>query len=225
MCFGVTDARWQRRRVAAPITAGPDGLAIPALSNADALIDLCPSAHADVPSVSECDRWFSGITSLCGCSLPPVTDDQQPATPQEPPYSPPPEPTTAPYGYAAPQPPAPAPYGYDAAQPPGWPPTGGGPAVAGYGYPHQQQRPSASGMYVAAAVLNWVILGLLILGTCGLGIVAAAWFIPMTIFIHKGAHDRYKHTALGVCTLLFCGVIPGILMLVEDGNREPKPTA
>lgn len=93
-----------------------------------------------------------------------------------------------------------------------------------YGYP-PHQPPAANGMYVAAAIVNWVVLGLLVLGTCGVGVVAAAWFIPMTIYIHKGARDRYKHTGLGVCTLLFCNIISGILMLVEDGNREPRPAA
>lgn len=90
-----------------------------------------------------------------------------------------------------------------------------------YGYPPQvPQRPAASGMYVAAAVINWVVLGLLVLATCGIGLLAAAWFIPMTIQIHKGSRDRSKHTSLGVCTLLFCNIVSGILMLVEDGNRE-----
>ncbi len=74
-------------------------------------------------------------------------------------------------------------------------------------------------MYVAAAVINWVVLGLITLATCGFGIVAAAWFVPMTIFIHKGATDGRRHTALGVCTLLFCNLVSGILMLVEDSNR------
>jgi hypothetical protein len=78
-------------------------------------------------------------------------------------------------------------------------------------------------MYVAAAVINWVVLGLLILGTCGVGIIACAWYIPMTIYIHKGARDCYKHTALGVCTLLFCNLVSGILMLVEDGKRTQRP--
>jgi len=130
--------------------------------------------------------------------------EQQPGTP----------PTHQPYG--TPPPPAP-PYG----GPPNVP------AIPSYygGYqPHLPQRPAASGLYVAAAVINWVVLGLLTLGTCGIGIIAAAWFIPMTIFIHKGANDRQKHTALGVCTLLFCNIISGILMLVEDGNRESRPT-
>lgn len=91
-------------------------------------------------------------------------------------------------------------------------------------YPPQWQThpPAASGMYTAAAVINWVILGLLILGTCGLGLIAAAWFIPMTINIQKASRDPYKHTALAVCTLLFCNIISGILMLVEDGNRVTR---
>jgi hypothetical protein len=93
-----------------------------------------------------------------------------------------------------------------------------------YGYP-PHQPPAVSGMYVAAAVINWVVLALLVLGTCGVGLVAAAWFIPMTIYIHRGARDGCKHTGLGVCTLLFCNIISGILMLVEDGNREHRPAA
>jgi hypothetical protein len=92
------------------------------------------------------------------------------------------------------------------------------PVYYGYG-PIAPPVAPASGMYVAAAVINGVVLGLIVLATCGLGIIAAAWFIPMTIFIHKGAKDRQKHTALGVCTLLFCNLISGILMLVEDSNR------
>jgi hypothetical protein len=136
-------------------------------------------------------------------------------------------PTHQPYGappppslYGAP-PPAPSPYG---APPFGGPPPGL-PALPGYyGYQPQPSQPVvSSGLYVAAAVINWVVLGLVILATCGIGIIAAAWYIPMTIKIHKGARDRYKHTALGVCTLLFCNIISGILMLVEDGNREPRP--
>lgn len=78
-------------------------------------------------------------------------------------------------------------------------------------------------MYVAAAVINWVVLGLWIVGTLGIGIIVAAWFIPMTILIHRGARDGQKHTALGVCTLLFCNIVSGILMLVEDSKRPNHP--
>lgn len=80
-------------------------------------------------------------------------------------------------------------------------------------------------MYQAAAIINWVVLAILIVATCGFGIIACAWFIPMTINIHKGARDGCKHTALSVCTLLFCNLISGILMLVEDSKREQRPTS
>lgn len=77
------------------------------------------------------------------------------------------------------------------------------------------------GLYVAAAVLNWVTLGAIVVLTLGIGIIAAAWFIPMTIRMHKNARDVTKHTALGVCTLLFCNIISGILILVGDSDRRP----
>lgn len=78
-------------------------------------------------------------------------------------------------------------------------------------------------MYVAAAIINWVVFGLIVVSTFGIGLIAGAWFIPMTIKMHKAATDGYKHTALGVCTLLFCNLISGILILVEDGKRAPAP--
>lgn len=110
-------------------------------------------------------------------------------------------------------------------QPPAWPPPPSGPPFPGYyGHPPGQPPPQASGLYVAAAVINWVVLGLLVLATCGVGIVAAAWIIPMTVYIHRGARDRYKHTGLGVCTLLFCNLISGILMLAEETNRGHRST-
>jgi len=84
---------------------------------------------------------------------------------------------------------------------------------------------STRGMYTAAAIINWVTLGIVIVATAGFGVIAAAWFIPMTILIHKGAKGPYKHTALGVCTLIFCNFISGILMLVDDSNRPTKPAS
>ena len=85
--------------------------------------------------------------------------------------------------------------------------------------------PASRGMYTAAAVLNWVTLGIAIVATFGFGVIVAAWFIPMTILIHKGAKGPYKHTALAVCTLLFCNNISGILMLVDDSGRPNKPVS
>lgn len=82
-----------------------------------------------------------------------------------------------------------------------------------------------SGLYQAAAIINWVVMGLLIVCTLGIGIIACAWFIPMTIRIQKGAKDRYSHTGLAVCALLFCNLISGILMLVDSGNRQARPSA
>lgn len=75
------------------------------------------------------------------------------------------------------------------------------------------------GMYTAAAVINWVTLGIVNVFSGGLGLIAAAWFIPMRTFIHKGAKGPYRHTGLGVCTLLFCNIISSILILVGDSNR------
>ena len=129
------------------------------------------------------------------------------------------------------QPPLPGAWGHEGGQQPWGQPPAGPPAVPGYhpvpavpmyyGYaPQAPQAPPASGLYVAAAVINWVSLGLWVVATCGIGIIAAAWYVPMTIYIHKGARDRYKHTGLGVCTLLFCNIISGILMRVEDSNRQ-----
>lgn len=118
------------------------------------------------------------------------------------------------------------PHPYGATPPP--PAWGGGtslppqpPLTPGYGY---VPPPAPNGMYQAAAIVNWIVLGLIIVGTCGFGIIAAAWFVPMTINIHKGAKDRQKHTALAICTLIFCNLVSGILMLVEDGNRPERPT-
>lgn len=124
---------------------------------------------------------------------------EQAATPT-PAWPTPPSPYAPPQPYAQQQPYAP--YGAPA-----------------YGLPPAPARPAQSGLYVAAAVINWVTLAILVGLTCGIGLIAAAWFVPMTIFIHKGASDGRKHTALGVCTLLFCNVLSGIFMLVEDSNR------
>jgi hypothetical protein len=120
-----------------------------------------------------------------------------------------------------------------AQQPPVGPADSSLPVPAPPAYPVVQQTeivevsvvPAKRGMYTAAAVINWVTLGIVIVGTLGFGVIAAAWFIPMTIQIHKGAKGPYKHTALGVCTLLFCNFISGILMLVDDSNRPAKPVA
>lgn len=80
-------------------------------------------------------------------------------------------------------------------------------------------------LYTAAAIVNWVVFGLLVVSTLGIGVIAGAWFIPMTIRMHKDASDPYRHTALGVCTLLFCNLVSGILILVDDSGRPSRPAA
>jgi hypothetical protein len=130
------------------------------------------------------------------------------------------------YGNAAPTPPGQlqhysqpaAPQTYAAYQQPPAPAVYQQPAV-GYQRPTQSQ----STLYLVAAILNWVVLGITVVSTLGIGIIAAAWMVPMTVMIHKGAKDGYRHTGLAVCTLLFCGLVSGILMLVDEGNRQPKP--
>lgn len=104
-------------------------------------------------------------------------------------------------------------------------PPPGAPSVPSGLVPTPPPGSATRGMYTAAAILNWVTLAIVIVGSGGFGIIAAAWFIPMTILIHKAAKGPYKHTALGVCTLLFCNLISGILMLVDDSNRAAKPVA
>jgi len=109
--------------------------------------------------------------------------------------------------------------------PPPIPPAWGPPVGQGYPVMPAPGVPIAGGtrgLYTAAAIINWVTLGILTLATGGFGIIAAAWFVPMTIVTHKAAKDPYKHTGLAVCTLLFVNIISGILMLVDDGNRPAK---
>ncbi len=99
------------------------------------------------------------------------------------------------------------------------------PAMQAPGISAASAGSTTRGMYTAAAILNWVTLAIVIVGSGGFGIIAAAWFIPITILIHKAAKGPYKHTALGVCTLLFCNLISGILMLVDDSNKAARPVA
>lgn len=106
---------------------------------------------------------------------------------------------------------------------PAVPPPAVTPAPLAYQSPAPPPSSGTRGMYTAAAVLNWITLGIVIVATFGIGAIAAAWVVPMTILTHKAAKGPYKHTGLAVCTLLFINIISGILMLVDDSNRPPKP--
>jgi len=69
-------------------------------------------------------------------------------------------------------------------------------------------------------ILNWVFFGLVVVATLGIGVIAAAWVVPMTIATKKAENDGRKHTALAICTLLFVNIVSGILMLVDESNRR-----
>ena len=142
-----------------------------------------------------------------------MTQEPQPPYPHQPP------PPPGAWGQPSGQQPVPQPYGYGQPQ---HQPQYQAQLPGQYPGPYAPPPAAPSGMYQAAAIINWVVLGLVVLGSCGFGIIAAAWFIPMTMAIQKGSRDRQKHTALAVCTLLFCNIVSGILMLVEDSNRPPR---
>lgn len=46
--------------------------------------------------------------------------------------------------------------------------------------------------------------------------------IPLTIAIKGTIDDRAPHIAIGVCTLLFLGLIPGIIYLVSSSSSYEK---
>ena len=128
------------------------------------------------------------------------------------------------------------PVGYPAAAVPGYS-AGPIPPPPANLVPYSQSFPVAPGhylpvpvivaprtLYLVAAIINWVILGIIICVTFGFGIICAAWFVPMTIQLHKGVKSPYKHTSLGVCTLLFCNIISGILVLADDSGKPIKPS-
>lgn|GEM_PF-5855094 len=74
--------------------------------------------------------------------------------------------------------------------------------------------------YLIAFILNWVAFGLFTLLTGGLGIIAAAWVVPMTLALKKAEGNNKKNMTLAVCTLIFVSVISGILMLVAGGEDD-----
>ena len=71
---------------------------------------------------------------------------------------------------------------------------------------------SASGSNPAAAVA-FIFLTFLFL-------IPLAWMIPMTVHIYKIYKGMKANTiAFGVCTLIFCNLISGILLLCSDKDN------
>ena len=77
-------------------------------------------------------------------------------------------------------------------------------------------------LYLIAFILNWVALGIAALSTIGVGLIAAAWVVPMTLALRKAEKDGETHVTLGVCTLIFVNPLSGILILVAGGNEPTQ---
>jgi hypothetical protein len=74
------------------------------------------------------------------------------------------------------------------------------------------------GLFTAAFI--FMILGTIVLAANTFGI-ALAWCIPMTIHSYKIKQGVSPNTiAFGVCSLLFVGLIAGILLLVAGKDER-----
>ena len=65
--------------------------------------------------------------------------------------------------------------------------------------------------------VSWGIAGIF---TLGIGLIPLAWSIPMTVIswgIYKG--KKPNSVAFGVCTLIFMGLIPGVLLLISKKEK------
>ena len=70
-------------------------------------------------------------------------------------------------------------------------------------------------LYLIAFIINVVTC----VGLCWL-IIPLAWLIPMTVYtwgIYQG--KKPNTTTFGVCTLIFCDIVSGILLLVAEKDR------
>lgn len=106
----------------------------------------------------------------------------------------------------------------------GYAPQGGVPY--GYGYPGQAASPygATPGGPVSETdrtlrLIAFIFMVLTTVSVCWL-IIPLAWMIPMTVHswgIYKGT--KANTTAFGVCTLIFCGLVAGILLLVSQKDQ------
>lgn len=72
--------------------------------------------------------------------------------------------------------------------------------------------------------LGFAAYVLMIIITCitALALIPMAWCIPMTISVKRNYVKYKKPCSVGlmVCALLFMGLIPGILLLVDEHNKR-----
>ena len=72
----------------------------------------------------------------------------------------------------------------------------------------------------ALNVLTCVSWGIIGICTFGIGLIPLAWSIPMTVIswgIYKG--KKPNSVAFGVCTLIFMGLISGVLLLISKKEK------
>lgn len=78
----------------------------------------------------------------------------------------------------------------------------------------------SSGMLTAAyilMILTCVAAGVAGILTLGIGLITLAWLIPMTVHIHKREKSNEPlSVGFKICTLIFCNVIAGILLLCDS---------
>ena len=186
---------------------------------------FCPKCGADIGEVT------AGFCAVCGSNL--ETNEKETGFGQAPPPpypSPPPGYQTPPPGYQQGPPPpyqgpppgyqAPPP-GYQQGPPPpyqGTPPGYQGPPPGYQGIGMYARGPHNEGLFTAAFILMIIVIVIICISgisSLGFGLIPLAWCIPMTVHISKIKKGLAPNTiAFGVCTLLFAGVISGILLLV-----------
>ena len=66
------------------------------------------------------------------------------------------------------------------------------------------------------------VLMIIVTVVTAFALIPMAWCIPMTISVKRNYVQYKKPCSVGlmVCTLIFMGLIPGILLLVDEHNRK-----
>ena len=61
------------------------------------------------------------------------------------------------------------------------------------------------------------IIMIILTVTTGFAIIPLCWMIPMTVYLNNRVkNDEEISLAYKICCLIFCGTVPGILLLLED---------
>lgn len=88
-----------------------------------------------------------------------------------------------------------------------------------YNQYNQYSQPYHKDNTIETVIKVFMILSC-VAGACAC-FVPLAWMIPMTVITFKKIEKGEPFdTALKVCTLLFVGIVPGILMFVSDSEKQ-----